>query len=212
MNIKLTIVDDHPVVVKGLLSIIEDYEQFQVLDTCNTASSLLEALKLHIPDVLLLDVQLPDKPGDELAATVSQKYPQVAILALTNLDQVFNVKNMFLNGVTGYMLKTSGPDVMVEAIETVCQKKQFIDPVMKEQMLAEMVDARSTANPVPALTQREQEILKLIAAEYTSHEIAARLFLSHRTIESHRLNLLLKLGVRNTAGLVRKAIQLNILK
>ena len=212
MKIKVTLVDDHPIVVKGLQTILNDQEQIELLDVCGSAKSLLESLQLRQPDVLLLDVQLPDKPGDELAQIITKTYPDVAILTLTNLDQVFNVQNMFLNGVHGYLLKSSEPDVLINAIETVYRKEQFIDPNMKEQMVSEMVDIAHERTTVPTLTQREQEILRLIASELTSHEIAAKLFLSHRTIESHRLNLLLKLGVKNTAGLVRKAIQLKILK
>lgn len=212
MNIKISIVDDHPVVVKGLQSTLAEYSHIRLLDACTHAQSLLAALRNRQPDVLLLDVQLPDKPGDELAQHISKTYPDISILALTNLDQVYNVRNMFLNGVRGYLLKSAEPLLLIQAIETVYRKGQFIDPLMKELMVTEMVETGENLNTVPTLTQREQEILKLIASEFTSHEIAAKLFLSHRTIESHRLNLLLKLGVKNTAGLVRKAIQLKLLK
>lgn len=212
MKIKVSLVDDHPVVIKGLQAILADYKHIQMLDACFDARTILVKLEKRPPDVLLLDVQLPDKPGDELAQIISKTYTDISIIALTNLDQVYNVRNMFLNGVYGYLLKSSEPQMLIEAIETVYRKEQFIDPVLKDQMVTEIVDAGNSRALVPALTQREQEILRLIAAELTSHEIARKLFLSHRTIESHRLNLLLKLGVKNTAGLVRKAIQLKILR
>lgn len=211
-TIKITLVDDHPVVVKGLQMILQEFKHITLIDACHSAQGLLECLAVRQPDVLLLDIQLPDKQGDEIAQIVAKKYPHIAMLVLTNLDQTFHLKNMLLHGVKGYLLKNAPPSALLQAIETVYHGEQFIDPHMKEYMLQEYVGADKDWNIIPALTLREQEVLKLIADEHTSQEIAEKLFVSNRTIETHRLNLLLKFGVKNVAGLIRKAIQLKILK
>ena len=180
------------------------------MDLCHNGQEVMQCLQIRQPDVLLLDLQMPGIHGDELTKVINETYPRISILALTNLDQTFNVRNMLLNGALGYLLKSSDPDLLAGAIETVYHGKQFVDPVLKEKMLQESIEIRNISLPIP--TAREIEILMLIIDEYTSHEIAGKLHLSHRTVENHRLNLLLKFGVKNTAGLVRKAIQLGLIE
>jgi DNA-binding NarL/FixJ family response regulator len=212
MKIKVTIADDHPVVLEGLQRILQDSPDVDLLDVCFNGEHLLQSLKKGTPDVLLLDIQMPGKRGDELAAYISQEYPGIAILALTNLDETFHVENMLMHGALGYLLKSSDRYVLLEAIKTVHGNRQYIDPNLKDQMLQDIMDARIKAAAVPKLTHRELEVLELIASEYTSPEIAEKLFISYRTVENHRLNLLFKLDVKNTAGLVRKALQMGLIK
>lgn len=212
MKIKVTVTDDHPVVLEGLQRILQDTPGIELLYACCNGEELLQCLKKEVPDVLLLDIQMPGKRGDELARFITQTYPGVSILALTNLDETFHVENMLLNGALGYLLKNSDRYVLVDAIKTVYANRQFIDPGLKDQMLQDMMDARTKAAAMPKLTHRELEVLELIASEYTSPEIAEKLFISYRTVENHRLNLLFKLDVKNTAGLVRKALQMGLIK
>ncbi len=212
MKIKVTITDDHPVVLEGLQRILADAEDIELTDVCHNGEDLLLSLKKNQPDVLLLDIQMPGKRGDELARYITQTYPGISILVLTNLDETFHVENMLMNGAQGYLLKNSDRNVLLEGIQSVYANRQFIDPELKDQMLQDMMDARSKAATMPKLTHREQEVLELIAGEYTSPEIAEKLFISYRTVENHRLNLLFKLEVKNTAGLVRKAFQMGLIK
>src|SRR5690606_35771160 len=109
MKIKVSTLDDHPVVINGIRNMLRETEQITLLDTCTHEDALLSALEQRQPDVLLLDVQIQGKQGDELAALISERYPRIAILALSNLTQVFHVRNMFRNGVKGYVLKTAEP-------------------------------------------------------------------------------------------------------
>jgi DNA-binding NarL/FixJ family response regulator len=111
------------------------------------------------------------------------------------------------NGASGFLLKSAHPQLLVDAIEAVHSGKQFIDPVIKESLLLEMTEAK---NENMHLTLREKEILTLIAREFTNAQIAEQLFISQRTVDNHRLNILFKLGVKNTAGLIKKAMQLGI--
>lgn len=211
MSIKVSIADDHPLVLAGLEKLLHDSSIIDLLDFCRNGDELLLQLAKRQPDVLLLDIQMPGKHGDELARYITQTWPKISILVLTNLDQTFHVENMLLNGAMGYLLKHSDKEVLEEAIETVYKGKQFVDPSMKDQLLQDMIEARNKAAAMPKLTQREKEVLGLIAGEYTSSEIAEKLFISYRTVENHRLNLLFKFGVKNAAGLVRKAVQLGLI-
>lgn len=211
MSIKVSIADDHPLVLAGLEKLLHDSTIIELLDFCRNGDELLLQLAKRQPDVLLLDIQMPGKHGDELARYITRTWPKISILVLTNLDQTFHVENMLLNGAMGYLLKHSDKEVLEEAIETVYKGKQFVDPSMKDQILQDLIEARNKAAAMPKLTQREKEVLGLIAGEYTSPEIAEKLFISYRTVENHRLNLLFKFGVKNAAGLVRKAVQLGLI-
>lgn len=206
MNINITIVDDHPVVAKGLQQILNEYQQIAICDICRNGDDLLNVLPLRQPDVILLDIQMPGRNGIELTEIIRKEYPKIGILALTNIDMIFQAQKILKNGALGYLLKSANPEMLVKAIETVKNGKQFIDPIIKEGLLLEVIEVTDNS-----LTLREKEILQLIGSEYTSHEIAEKLFISHRTVENHRLNILSKLGVKNTAGLIKKAIQLGLI-
>jgi len=213
MKIKVSTLDDHPVVINGIKNMLREYDQVELLDTCTDEEALLAAIQERQPDVLLLDVQMQGKQGDELAALISARYPGIAILALSNLNQAFHVRNMFLSGVKGYVLKTAEPGRIMEAIESVHRGEQYIDPVLRNSMLSDLLtDTRAKQHAIPALTTREKEILELIAEEMTSQEIAKKLFISLSAVENHRLNLLFKLNVKNAVGLIRKAIQLGLIR
>ena len=212
MKITVIITDDHPVVINGIEKILMEYNHIEVLGACVNGEELLLRLKAQQPDVLLLDIQMKGMQGDEVAQQVSKLYPGIAILVLSNLDQAFHIRNMFLNGAKGYLLKTAGPSRFINAIETVHKGKQFIDDDLKDLMLHDMMETRANANGVPALTKRETEILHLIANEMTSPEIAKKLFISLSAVENHRLNLLFKLNVKNAVGLIKKAIHLGLIR
>lgn len=211
MKIRVSITDDHLIVANGVSTMLKEHPLIELIGVCTSGKQLLEHLAGEQPDVLLLDIQLPDMQGDELARLITEKYPAVAILVLTNMDQVFYVRNMFMNGVKGYLLKSADTHTLVEAITAVYRGQQYLDSNMQQQMAYELLDARK-AQVIPKLTKREQKILELIAAEMTNIEIAKELYLSISTVETHRLNLFFKLGVKNAAGLVRKGIQMGLIK
>lgn len=212
MSIKVTMADDHPVVLKGLQKILEEDGNITVLDRCSNGDDLLNILKKRQPDVLLLDIQMPGKQGAELSKIISETYPNIPILTLTNLNQSFHVRDMFMNGAKGYVLKTSDPFILMQAIESVHEGRQYIDPILREQMVHDMLESKSNTDGTPILTKREKEILQHIANELTSQEIAKKLFISLSAVENHRLNLLFKLNAKNAVGLVKKAMNLGLIK
>ena len=201
--INVSIVDDQVIILNGLQKILADAKQINVTSVFNNGDELLESLEKSRPDVLLLDIQMPGKSGIELAGIISKKYPVIKMIALTNVDVLTQMKQMLQKGCLGYLLKDVSPEILIKAIETVYEGEQFLHEEFKIQLLKSLTSPDSKQ----LVTRREKEILKLIVEEHTNQDIAGKLFLSLRTVENHRNNLLQKLNVKNTAGLVKIALQ-----
>lgn len=201
--INVAMIDDQVIILNGLQKILADAEQLVITGVYNNGDELLHGFETALPDVLLLDIHMPGKSGIELAGIISKKYPTVKMIALTNVDVLAQMKQMLQKGCVGYLLKDVSPEVLVKAIETVSGGEQYLQEEFKIQLL----NSLSGINNKQLITRREKEILKLITEEHTNNEIAGKLFLSLRTVENHRNNLLQKLNVKNTAGLVKMAIQ-----
>lgn len=210
MNIKLAITDDHLLVIGGLKAMLAPYPHISIVYESHLAGALMAALPEVQPDVLLLDIQMPEIDGIALCKLVSKNHPQIRIIALSSFMESHYIKQMLRNGATGYLLKNTSPEKLIRAIEQVHAGEQYLDDVIQHQLLNEVITGQKrTAYEIP-LTRREKEILQLIAEEHSNQEIAEQLFISLRTVETHRLNLTQKLAVKNTAGLVKEAIKRGI--
>jgi len=207
MSIKIAIADDHPIVIGGLQNMLPLYPHIALIGTYTNGVSLLEGLEHEVPDVLLLDIQLPDKSGEELTPVLLKKHPELKILILTNFDSTLYIANLFALGAHGYILKTAEKEILIRAIETVYKGNQFIEPLMQEKMDQTAIRIAKRSSLKSALTLREKEILQLIVDGSTNPEIAKKLFLSLNTIENYRTNIMLKLDVNNAAALVKKALK-----
>ncbi len=212
MGISVAIADDHLMVIKGIQVMLQASEDIKIIDIYNNGKQLMEGLKKRQPDVLLLDIQMPDANGEELTPFIMSSWPSICILALTNHDQSIHVQNMLKNGALGYLLKSTGQETLIEAIRSVYKGVQFVDPALRAQFIQDMFLQQKKEAEIPSLTPREHEILQLIGNNYTSQEIADRLFLSKRTVDHHRVSLLLKFDVKNASGLVKKAIEMGLIK
>lgn len=201
--IKVAIADDHLIVINGIQKILAATPDIVLTGAYQNGDLLLAALPQDQPDVLLLDIQMPGKNGIELAGIVSKKFPAIKIIALTNVDVLVQVKKMLKQGCMGYLLKDVNPDTLTKAIYTVYSGEQFIYEDLKKQLINNF----SAPPSEKLITRREKEILQLITEEYTNPEIAEKLHISPHTVENHRNHLLQKLGVKNTAGLVKAAIE-----
>ena len=211
MNIKVAILDDHPMVLEGLSKMLTTAE-ISISGTYLNGAILMEALQSCVPDVLLLDIQMPEKNGGEWTKDILENYPALKIIALTNIDAPLYVHNMLRLGVAGYLLKTVSPGQLVTAIKDVHNGFQVIDPSLEEKLYEFTGKMKRETYLKPKLTQREQEILQYIADGCSSQEIAGQLFISIRTVEYYRLNILLKMDVKNTAMLIRKALTMGLVK
>lgn len=198
--IPVAIIDDHVLFVDGLKKIINESEHLQVSGIAHNGKDGLRMLQNEMPEVLLLDINLPDTDGIALCVQLKLKYPSLKILALTSYSEYTMVRRMMESGASGYILKNALAEEMLEGIETVAAGGTFlcheVDLLMK----------KPSANSV-WLTPRERELLRLIVDGYTNHEIAEKIFLGVETVNSYRKNLLFKLDARNTAVLVKMAIE-----
>lgn len=206
-KINLAIIDDHAVVIDGLQAMLSAFPHLQIEFTTQSGSQLLNYLQNNSPDVLLMDIQMPEINGIDLCKQVLKIQPKIKIIAFSSFDDSTYVKQVFRSGAKGYLLKNSDKATIVKAIETVTEGDEYMDDVIKKILLQESITGqRRSIFDVP-LTKREKEILKLIAEGFSNQEIADKLFISLRTVETHRLNMNQKLDVKNTAGLVKEAIK-----
>lgn len=213
MKIRTMILDNHPMTIHGITVMLQPYSNIEVVGSYTTGTELLAALEKSQPDVLLLDIMLPDISGKEVAETISAKWPQIRILAITSLDAPSHVKSMMRRGCMGYLLKETDAATLAHAIEQVYAGKEFIEPTIKEQILQNVLKLKKNSpDNFPKLTQREKEILTLIVQEYTSQEIADKLFISLRTVETHRFSLLQKLDAKNMVALTKIAMQMGLVE
>lgn len=210
--IRVALLDDHPIVLSGISNMLRQYDTFVVAGTFLSACDLLQHIHSLAIDVLILDIQIPDMSGDELAQKIAKKELPIKIVVLTNFDSPFYLENMLRFGVDGYLLKSSPEKEIVEAIHAVHLGGQYISPLLAEKLEQVKDFKKRMLKSKLNLTDRESQILQLIADGNTSQEIAAMLFLSYHTIENYRDNILLKLDVKNTAALVKKSVMLGLVK
>jgi DNA-binding NarL/FixJ family response regulator len=170
------------------------------------ASSCMAFIRNQQPDVLLLDINLPDKSGIDLCKEIKEKYPEIQILGLSSFNQQSYIQKMMMNGASGYLLKNATKEEIVKAIESAVRGDVFLSNEVSATM-RENKDAL-----IPVITRREKEVLKLIAAGMTNKEMAAKLFISITTVDTHRNSLLSKFNVKNTANLIRMAAEFNLLE
>lgn len=202
-SIRIAVTDDHPLMLQGVCQLLEANPNMLVIGRYSSGDELLKGLAQQIPDILLLDINLPDTTGNALIRTIHRHYPTIKVIALTSLDTPFQVKDMMQHGCSGYLLKSSSPHIISEAVNNVYHGKRFIDPALQELLLQDAIGNTTDSK----LTKREKEILAMICAGETNSNIAKKLFLSLRTIENHRFTLYRKFNVNNTAGLVKVALE-----
>jgi DNA-binding NarL/FixJ family response regulator len=206
MAIKLFIVDDHFMVIEGIHSLLHNEKDIEWMGHAGNAASCLAFLQQQKPDVLLMDINLPDKSGIDLCREVKELYPAVNILGLSTFNQQSFIEKMMSNGASGYVIKNATQQELMEAIHTVAKGKQFLS---FDAALA--LRKPDNQNDTPVITRREKEVLELIADGMTNNEIAQKLFISSTTVDTHRKNLLTKFEAKNTASLIRIAAQLKII-
>lgn len=209
--IKVAILDDHNMVLRGIETMLEDSDIVKVTAAYSRGHQLLENISNDLPNVLLLDINLPNSNGMDLCKELTKKHPELAIIALSNYSETGFIKNMLRNGAKGYLLKNTGKQELITAITTVNNGTMYLPRNIQDILLNDSIGNPSQITFIPKLSRREKEVLNLIAKEHINQEIAEILFISTKTVESHRNNLIQKLGVRNTAGLIRVALEKGLL-
>lgn len=203
-KIKLFIVDDHYMIIEGISSLMKNENNIEIVGHAKDGESCMAFLQRMQPDVIFLDINLPDKSGIDICKDIKLLYPTIKIIALSTFNQNSYIQNMLDNGANGYLLKNASKEEMLEAIETVQKHKQYL---AKE--VAESIKENDKNKPV--LTRREKEILQLLAKGFTSSEIGKQLFVSPTTVDTHRKHILEKFKVNNTAILIKQAIEFGLI-
>ncbi|MCO5230373.1 MAG: response regulator transcription factor [Chitinophagales bacterium] len=212
MSIKLFVVDDHPIFIDGIVGLLKDIPEFEIIGTANNGQEFLDKIKNAQPDIVLMDINMPIMDGIEATHELKNRYPKVKVIALTMFNDIRFIKEMLEIGAKGYVLKNINKDELTKAIHTVSEGKPFLDSAVQEKVISDIsspekddFDDKEADAMVQNITSRELEILQLIALGMTSQDISQKLFISKNTVETHRKNLLAKFNVKNTASLLKFA-------
>jgi DNA-binding NarL/FixJ family response regulator len=215
---KVLIADDHAVVRSGLKQVLESSGQFEVVAEASDGGEVAALVAQHHPDLVILDISMPTVNGIDATRALRPRYPDIKILALTvHADEEY-IYRMLKAGANGYILKTAGKDEIYHAAASVLSGATFFSPIVSDIVIGGFIDRASveqgaeivperTVEKASPLTKRETEILCLIAEGLTNREIGDKLFISVRTVNTHRTNLMQKLALHDTAGLVRYAMK-----
>ena len=214
--IRLIIVDDHPLSREGIKALLSDIEFPGTVRVVGSGREALDHLSVQLFDVALVDINMPEMTGIELTREIRRLYPSTRVIALSMYDDPMYVSQMMNAGASGYILKNISLEELLEAVETVfgggVYLSRQIEYVLRENVLLQD-GTESVAEPKPvSLSSRELEILNLVAKECTNQEIARQLFISERTVETHRKNLLIKTKQKTVIGLIKYAVEHKMLK
>ncbi|TWF40522.1 LuxR family two component transcriptional regulator [Chitinophaga polysaccharea] len=202
--IRIYFVDDHPLILEGLRSLLGRETDIQLAGETRTGTSCLRFLDQHPADVVLLDTSLPDISGAELCASIKKRYPAVAVLGLSYHKNDRSIAGLLDSGASGCLMKNADREELLKAIHDVYSGNMYLSAELKQALKDECAHHLH-------ITKREKEVLRLIASGHTNHEIAEQLFISSDTVDSHRRNLLGKFNARNTAMLIKCAVDNKVL-
>ncbi len=203
--IKVLIVDDHPLVSDGVKTMLKDVEYLEIIGACKSGSEAIDFLKIAIPEVILLDINLPDVDGLDLCGQLRKIAKEVKIIGLTSTNEAGIIIQFLARGGNGYLLKNMERDELITAIDEVLNDKIFLSKAANQKILEQYHTINDALKSTPVLTRREKEILLLLYDGLTGPQIAEQLFLSPFTVETHRKNLMQKLNANSTQLMLRYA-------
>lgn len=209
-DIKIILADDHQLVLDGMRTMLQGVEGFTIVAECRNGQDVLEAARKIEFDLILMDIEMPQLNGIEATRILLEEQPAAKILALTMFNEKGIIVKVMEAGAKGYVLKNANFHELVEAIRKVASGQNFISSDVIGTLMEKdsiRVESSKTETDTESLTKREIEILKLIAQGLSNKEIGEKLFISHRTVDTHRTHLLDKLQVKNIAGLIRFAMK-----
>lgn len=204
-KLQILIVDDHQILLDGIEAMLHGVGDFKVIGKCSDGNSALNFLNENAVDVLLTDLYMPKMTGMELTQKVKKRFPSVKVLALSVSYDVSIVHDLIDAGISGFIIKTIGRDELIEAIKTIAQGNIYFSREVSNEILRSL--SNRTEEEVYHLTEREIEIVKLIAQEFSNAEIANKLCISERTVETHRKNIYRKTNTKTIVGLIKYAVE-----
>jgi len=213
-EIKLMLVDDHEVVRTGLRMLLESQPDIEIVAEASNGEEALEMARIHHPDVIVMDITLPDISGIEATRRIKAENPATAVVALTIHEDEQYFFEMLQAGASGYVPKRAAPEDLISAIRAAHADEIYLYPSLAKSLVADFLGRQHAESPhtsLDVLTEREQEVLELLAAGRSNEEIAEALVISKHTVARHRENLMRKLGLHNRAELVKYAIRKGII-
>lgn len=209
MSFRVLICDDHPIVLDSLSLLIATMKDFEVVGAVRDPREVLKLLPKLNADVLLSDMTMPYMDGVTLTTEVKEVFPELKVLILTVAEDEGTIKKAFRAGVSGYVMKKADRKELETALLTVAKGEKYFSPEVLKELISPAPEVED--QPVEGVTKRELEIIRLIAQEMSTSEIAEKLFLSTGTVETHRHNILRKLRVKNAIGIIKYAMKHNLL-
>ncbi len=208
---RVLIADDHEIFLDSLSLLVATFSDVELVGNCKNASEVIDFLLNNDVDLLISDYKMPQMTGIELTVLLRKKYPKIKVLMLSVSEEAEMIREAFQAGVWGYMMKRAGRAELQKAIQSIANgQKYFSESVVFELMrlgLTDNIPKEEIPTEFMQLTEREIEIIRLICKELSSLEIAEKLFIAPKTVETHRHNILRKLGVKNTVGIIKYAIK-----
>jgi two-component system response regulator NreC len=200
---KVLLVDDHQIIIDGMKSLLQNSDDIKVSGEANNGREALRIMEILEPDVVLMDIDMPVMNGIDTLKEIGKRFPQVKVIILSMHNEAGMIKSLMNIGAQGYLLKSCAQDELISAIRKVAAGQSYFST----EVTLSLLNPDQSNQPTELLTDRETEILKLIAEGFSNKEIGSKLFISHRTVDTHRTNLMKKLDVSNIAGLISYAIR-----
>ncbi|WP_348824301.1 response regulator transcription factor [Flavobacterium aestuarii] len=210
-NIRIIIADDHTMFLQGIVSLLENEENISIIGKAQNGKEVCKILETTVPDVILLDISMPEMDGIEVTKFIKQQFSSVKILILSTHSNVQMIAKLIRIGVDGYLLKNAEKKELLHAINILKRGETYFSKDVSQKNEDNNYKIKSENLQITQLSNREEEILVLIAQGFTGNEIAEKVNISLNTVNTHRKNLLSKVNVKNTAGLVKYAIEYGLL-
>ena len=212
----ILIVDDHPLFRKGLKAVLESNNQFEVVGEARNGTEALEMVRKLDPDLVVVDISLPDQSGIELTREIRNLLPEVHIMIVSMHSKIDYIAEAFQAGATGYVVKESASESLLQGLEHVSKGDYYLDSSLSQEVAKKLIGPRAKENRIShsaygGLTPREQEVMRLLAEGLSSKKVAEKLFISPKTVENHRTNIMHKLDLHSTVELVRYAAKLGLI-
>lgn len=209
--IRVLLTDDHEIILDSLSLLLSRIDGVEVVGTLVDSRKVIDFLHVNDVDILLTDMDMPDLNGIDLTLQVRQHCPQIKVLMLTVSEDANSIREAFRAGISGYVMKKAGKAELEKALRTIARGDKYFSESVMTQLVALPMEPVRVADEAPAplapLTDRELEIIRLIAQELSTNAIADTLFISPGTVETHRHNILRKLGVKNSIGIIKYALR-----
>lgn len=207
---RILLVDDHQLIIDGLRGFIESNESYHVIGEANTGTEAIRLASVLSPDLILMDIEMPEMSGIQASQEIKKSFPSIKIIIVSMHNEKQLIKKLIDQGADGYLLKNSSQNEVMDAIEKVLNNKIYLSQDVTMSLLDKKQNTGTSTSSVlniSQLTEREVEILKLVSLGKTNKEVGDELNISHRTVDTHRTNLMKKLDVTNVAGLIRFAFK-----